>query len=288
MIRSMTAFSRKELPTDGGTLTWEIRSVNQRFLEALPRLPDNFRDLEMPVRERLRQKISRGKVECTLRFKGDTGKVADLRLNEILVKQILATAHTLSELTGSAANISPQTLLTWPGVIETPETDLKGLQAQAMSLFDEALDDFIKVREREGAELRKLLEERLDAIRAHVVTVREAVPAILQAQREKLSARLQEFMASLDQDRVEQELVMLAHKMDVEEELDRLSTHIDEVRRILAEGGAQGRRLDFLMQELNREANTLGSKSVHVSTTQVAVELKVLIEQMREQVQNIE
>lgn len=288
MIRSMTAFSRKELPTDGGTLAWEIRSVNQRYLEAIPRLPDNFRDLEMPVRERLRHKISRGKVECTLRFKGDTSKVADLRLNEGLVKQILATAHTLSELTGGNAEISPQTLLTWPGVVETPETDLKGLQAQAMSLFDDALDEFIKVREREGAELRKLLEDRLDAIRQHVGSVREAIPGILQAQRDKLAARLQEFLANLDQERLEQEMVMLAHKMDVEEELDRLSTHIDEVRRILAEGGAQGRRLDFLMQELNREANTLGSKSVHVSTTQVAVELKVLIEQMREQVQNIE
>lgn len=288
MIRSMTAFSRKELPSEGGTLAWEIRSVNQRFLEALPRLPDNFRDLEMPVRERLRQKISRGKVECTLRFKGDSGKVADLRLNEALVKQILASAHTLSKLTGSTADISPQTLLTWPGVVETPEADLKGLQAQAIALFDDALDEFIRVREREGADLRKLLEERLEAIRQHVGTVREAIPGILQAQRDRLSARLQEFLESLDKERVEQEMVMLAHKMDVEEELDRLTTHIDEVRRILAEGGAQGRRLDFLMQELNREANTLGSKSVHVSTTLVAVELKVLIEQMREQVQNIE
>ncbi|CBL44098.1 Conserved hypothetical protein 255 [gamma proteobacterium HdN1] len=288
MIRSMTAFSRKELSTENGTLSWEIRSVNQRFLEVIPRLPDHFRDLEMPVRDRLRQRLSRGKVECTLKFKGDTGKTADLKLNETLVQQILASAKTLAEITGSSSSISPQTLLTWPGVVETPEADFKGLQALAMQLFDRALDDFIQVREREGAELRRLLEERLDAICGHVAVVREAIPGILQAQRERLQLRLQEFLANLDAERVEQEMVMLAHKSDVEEELDRLSTHADEVRRILAEGGAQGRRLDFLMQELNREANTLGSKSVHVSTTQIAVELKVLIEQMREQVQNIE
>ena len=288
MIRSMTAFGRQELKSPHGTLCWEIRSVNQRFLEVLPRLPEAFRDLEMPLRERLRQRLARGKVECTLRFRTDQQSKATVVLNEGLIRELLEAGQRLSELTGEASNLSPQTLLTWPGVVNVPEVDVRSLQADALTLLDATLDEFVRAREREGAELRQLLEDKLAGILTQVSVVREALPRILAGSRERLLAKLAEVKDSMQPERLEQELVFIAQKLDVDEELDRLCTHVEEVRRILVEGGAQGRRLDFLMQELNREANTLGSKSASTSTTQAAVELKVLIEQMREQVQNIE
>jgi uncharacterized protein (TIGR00255 family) len=292
MIRSMTAFGRQERQVPPGTLSWEIRSVNQRYLEVTPRLHDAFRDLETPLRERLKQRLSRGKVECTLRFRADPQAQGSVILNEPLVRMLLEAGHRLSELTGQVSSLSPQTLLTWPGVVNTPEIDVRSLHEDALTLLDATLDEFVLAREREGAELRQLLEDKLDAIVGQIMLVREALPRILAASRERLIGRLAERLADIKEsanpERLEQELVLMAQKLDVDEELDRLSTHVEEVRRILKEGGAQGRRLDFLMQELNREANTLGSKSASTSTTQAAVELKVLIEQMREQVQNIE
>lgn len=288
MIRSMTAFSRKELKAPWGTLSWELRSVNHRYLEISPRLPDTLRDLENPTREKLRQTLDRGKVECTLKLKAENITPSRLDLNEDFIRQLLETAHRLSSITGEPANLSAATLLSWPGVIQTPETDQSEIQQAALSLLDETLQDFIANREREGAVLKQIILDRLSRIEDQVAIVRGQLPSILQAQREKLIARLADICANPDQDRLEQELVYLAQKADVDEELDRLATHVKEVRRSLNQGGAVGRRLDFLMQELNREANTLGSKSVHTLTTQVAVELKVLIEQMREQIQNIE
>ena len=288
MIRSMTAFSRKEMKAPWGTLSWELRSVNHRYLEISPRLPDTLRDLENPVREKLRQGLDRGKVECTLRLKAENIVPGKIDINEQFVKQLLEAAHRISALTGESASLSAATLLNWPGVVQTPETDQSEIQQVALALFESTLQDFVTSREREGTQLQQIILERLDKIDDQVAIVRGQLPSILQAQKDKLLARLAEINANPDKDRLEQELVYMAQKADVDEELDRLTTHVREVRRSLKQGGACGRRLDFLMQELNREANTLGSKSVHTLTTQVAVELKVLIEQMREQIQNIE
>lgn len=288
MIRSMTAFARKELKAAWGTLSWELRSVNHRYLEISPRLPDTLRDLENPVREKLRQTLDRGKVECTLKLKAENVAPTRIDVNEDFVRQLLEAAHRLEAITGEPARLPAATLLTWPGVIQTPDTDQSEIQQAALSLLDSTLDEFIATRQREGAVLQQIIQDRLTRVEEQVAIVRAQLPAILQAQKEKLIARLAEISATPDSDRLEQELVYLAQKADVDEELDRLQTHVKEVRRSLQQGGACGRRLDFLMQELNREANTLGSKSVHTLTTQVAVELKVLIEQMREQIQNIE
>ena len=288
MIRSMTAFSRKELNAPWGTLSWELRSVNHRYLEVHPRLPDTLRDLENPVRESLRSTLSRGKVECTLKRKAENLAPTRLEINETYVKQLLEAANRLTHMTGDTSGLSVTDLLGWPGVVTTPEADQSEIQQAALGLLQEALQDFVANREREGQMLNDIIIDRLDKIDAQVTVVRQHLPEILQAQKEKLLARLEEISANVDQERLEQEIVYLAQKSDVDEELDRLETHVKEVRRALKQGGAVGRRLDFLMQELNREANTLGSKSINTLTTQAAVELKVLIEQMREQIQNIE
>ncbi|MCG8672668.1 MAG: YicC family protein [Pseudomonadales bacterium] len=288
MIRSMTAFSRKELKETWGNLSWELRSVNHRYLEVTPRLPEQLRELENGVREKLRKRLSRGKLECTLKLKTENAAPTEIKVNEAYVKQLLDAAHQIQTITGDSSTLSTTALLGWQGVIETPETDMSHIQQTAMSLLDATLDDFIAHREREGAELKKLIQDRLDGILAQVEIAKQHMPEILQNQRERINTKLEEAQVNLDQERLEQEMVFIAQKADIDEELDRLSTHVEEVRRSLNKGGASGRRLDFLMQELNREANTLGSKSIHVVTTQVAVELKVLIEQMREQIQNIE
>ena len=288
MVYSMTAFSRCELSTDRGNLAWEMRSVNHRYLEPSLRLPEAFRELEGPLRERLRKQLGRGKVECTLRFNPAVAGSASLNLNQPLVDQLGAAAEQLSLNLVNPAPINPLELLAWPGVLSSAEPDDNGLIRQARELFDRALQELIEQRAREGAELRKLLEERLDAIAERVATLREIMPQLLVAHRQKLLDRVAETGLDLDNQRIEQEVVLLAQKIDVAEELDRLDTHVAETRRILAGGEAMGRRLDFLMQEFNREANTLGSKAIDTRSTQAAVDLKVYIEQMREQVQNIE
>jgi len=288
MTRSMTAFSRKELKAPWGTLSWELRSVNHRYLEISPRLPETLRDLENPVREKVRNALSRGKVECTLKLKAEEAAPGELEINETYVKQLLDAAHKIGAITGESGTLSVPTLLNTPGVVQTPETDQSEIQQAAVRLLEEALKEFISNREREGDGLKNIINDRLEKIEEQVALVRANMPEILATQKEKLLAKLEEVTANVDQDRLEQEIVYIAQKADVDEELDRLDTHVKEVRRNLKQGGAIGRKLDFLMQELNREANTLGSKSINTLTTQVAVELKVLIEQMREQIQNIE
>ncbi|WP_210397239.1 YicC/YloC family endoribonuclease [Motiliproteus sediminis] len=288
MTRSMTAFARQQSEHPWGTLVWEIRSVNHRYLEPHLRLPESFRELEGTVRERLRSKLQRGKVECTLRFQPAEQQSGDLSVNTALVAQLKTAAEQVAAMLSNPASINPLELLRWPGVLSEPSIDMKALLAAALQTFDTAVDELIDSRAREGQELAALINQRLDAIDAVVVQVRGRMPEILQRQRDNLQARLNEIQGELDPGRVEQELVLLAQKADVDEELDRLHTHVNEVRRVLGQSGAVGRRLDFLMQELNREANTLSSKSVVADTTQCAVELKVLIEQMREQIQNIE
>ncbi|KQO35981.1 YicC family protein [Pseudomonas chengduensis] len=287
MVHSMTAFARNEQATAHGTLSWELRSVNHRYLEPHLRLPEAFRDLEGAVREALRQGLSRGKVECTLRFAEESaGK--PLQVDADRARQLIAAAEQVAALIQQPAPLNPLEVLAWPGVLVADSADPQALNAAALKLFDQALGELKAGRAREGAELAKLLNERLDSILDEVAALRELVPQMLVGQRAKIETRFAEMQAELDPQRLEQELVLLAQKSDVAEELDRLSTHVSEVRRVLKAGGAAGRRLDFLMQELNREANTLGSKAFDPRSTQAAVNLKVLIEQMREQVQNIE
>ena len=287
MVHSMTAFARVESAGPWGTLNWELRSVNHRYLEPHLRLPEAFRDLEGGVREALRQALARGKVECTLRLAEESsGK--SLTVDRERAAQVVAAAETVAALISSPAPLNPLEVLAWPGVLVADATDPQALNAAALALFSQALEELKAGRAREGAELAKLLEERLAQILVEVDGLRELIPQMLAAQRQKIESRFAELKAEVDPQRLEQELVMLAQKSDVAEELDRLSTHVREVRRVLKAGGAAGRRLDFLMQELNREANTLGSKAFDPRSTQAAVNLKVLIEQMREQVQNIE
>ncbi|MDH1263920.1 MULTISPECIES: YicC/YloC family endoribonuclease [unclassified Pseudomonas] len=287
MIHSMTAFARTEQAVAIGTLSWELRSVNHRYLEPHLRLPESFRDLEGAVREALRQGLSRGKVECTLRIVEDSaGK--PLQVDLARAAQLVAAAESVAGLIKQPAALNPLEVLGWPGVLVADATDPQALNKAALALFNQALAELKNGRQREGAELAKILNERLDSILEEVSTLRELVPHMLAGQRQKILDRCAEMQAELDPQRLEQELVVLAQKSDVAEELDRLNTHVSEVRRVLKAGGAAGRRLDFLMQELNREANTLGSKAFDTRSTNAAVNLKVLIEQMREQVQNIE
>ncbi|HBM10913.1 YicC family protein [Pseudomonas sp. Choline-3u-10] len=287
MIHSMTAFARAEQAGEHGTLSWEIRSVNHRYLEPHLRLPEAFRDLEGAVREALRKGLSRGKVECTLRFAEETAG-RSMQVDPERARQLISAAEKVAALIKQPAPLNPLEILAWPGVLVGDSTDPQALNNAALQLFHQALEQMKAGRLREGEELAHLINERLDAIGTETATLRSQVPQMLAAQRQKLIDRCAEMRVELDAQRLEQELVMLAQKSDVAEELDRLGTHVTEVRRVLKSGGAAGRRLDFLMQELNREANTLGSKAFDTRSTQAAVNLKVLIEQMREQVQNIE
>ncbi|WP_445360834.1 YicC/YloC family endoribonuclease [Microbulbifer sp. EKSA005] len=286
-VRSMTAFGRAEANYANGTAIWELRSVNHRYLEPHFRLPEAARSLETQLRDTLRKTLSRGKIELTLSLKTNSAEGTGLEINQPLAQALI---HAAKQVAGGedVQPLNPLQILQWPGVISEPEADTDQQSATILEAFREALGQLRANREREGAELAKFIEARLKGIEEQVAKVRELLPQILEAQRDKLRSRLEELQVELDKDRLEQEIVLLAQKADVDEELDRLSAHTSETRRVLAGGGSIGRRLDFLMQEFNREANTLSSKSVVTDTTQAAVELKVLIEQMREQVQNIE
>jgi uncharacterized protein (TIGR00255 family) len=283
----MTAFARQEAEQEWGSLSWEIRSVNHRYLEPHLRLPDNLKELEGFLREKLRKTLSRGKVECTLRFTPEA-KVQQLVVNEHYAKEVIQAAESVQGMLSNHQALDALELLRWPGVLQDTKLDMDLVKTSAKDLFGQALDDLLEGRSREGVELAVLINQRLDAISEIVAEVREKMPQILQNQRDNLAQRLEELKVELDESRLEQEMALLAQKADVDEEMDRLDTHVQEVRRVLKQKGPIGRRLDFLMQELNREANTLSSKSIVANTTQCAVELKVLIEQMREQIQNIE
>lgn len=287
MIYSMTAYARHEIKGEWGSAVWELRSVNQRYLETYFRLPEQFRGLEASLRERLRQRLARGKVECNLRFHANEGAATDLVINEDLAKAVIRSAEWVQQ-NGGNGSMNPLDILRWPGVISAPEPDMDALQSELLQGFDNALEEFVSARAAEGSNMRKLIEERLENIGRQVVTVRAQMPAVLEWQRERLLTKFKEASIELDSQRVEQEMVLMAQKSDVAEELDRLESHIKETRIAMNKGGACGRRLDFMMQEFNREANTLGSKSINADITNAAVELKVLIEQMREQIQNIE
>ena len=288
MTLSMTAFSRQQQEQKWGSLTWEIRSVNHRYLETSVRLPESFRALENGVREAVRKRLNRGKVECALRFQSEAKISSDLHLNTKLIQQLVQANIEIEQITGTSISLNNMEVLRWPGVIEEQDFDKTSIEKQALSLFSAALDDLVATRAREGAELQGFIQQRIDSVRKIVVSIRNKMPEILARQKQKILDRLADLKAELEPTRLEQEVSLLTQKADVEEELDRLDSHLNEVERALGAKGQKGRRLDFLMQELNREANTLSSKSIVVETSLNAVELKVLIEQMREQIQNVE
>ncbi len=286
MIHSMTAYARREIKGEWGTGVWEIRSVNQRYLETFIRAPEQFRGLEPVVRERLRAKLQRGKVEVFLKFAANPAHVGEMTINDSLAQQIIKNAAWVQEKT--QGDINPMDVLRWPGVMEAQEMDMDSVQTELLAGLNSVIKDFIEARASEGENLEEMIDTRLTAILEQVDIVEAQMPAVIKWQREKLTTRLDELQAEIDTNRLEQELIYLAQKQDVAEELDRLKSHVKETRKILKKGGACGRRLDFMMQEFNREANTLASKSINTEVTNAAVELKVLIEQMREQIQNIE
>ena len=267
---------------------WELRSVNHRFLEINPRLPDELRTLEPQVREAIGARIARGKVDCFLRFQAADGGSGAADLDEEQAARVLAAAGEIERLAGGIAPLRVVDVLRWPGVLRPPKIDFDSLALAALELLARSLDVLIDMRGREGGRLEQLITQRTSEVSAIVADTRELLPQLIQGHRERLEARLKDIREQLDPARVEQEMLLLIQKSDVSEELDRLAAHVDEVREALKSTGQIGRRLDFLMQELNREANTLASKAVDLRVTNAAVELKVLIEQMREQVQNIE
>ena len=289
MIASMTGFARRETSAEWGTLVCELRSVNHRFLEAGFRLPDELRAAEGELRARLTRQLRRGKIDCTITYRRPQGAGSALEVDPVALERVLAVVHIVARtLREPAAAVNALDVLRWPGVLREDGGSGEQLLAGAYAVFGVTLEELIAARAREGARLRELLEQRCTALEALVVGVRARLPEVQARMRTRLNERLAELTASVDPERLEQELALLLQRLDVDEELERLAGHISEVRRVIGASEPAGRRLDFLMQELNREANTLSSKSQDLETTRSAVDMKVLIEQMREQVQNAE
>lgn len=287
MPYSMTAFARIEVKKSWGIAIWEMRSVNQRFLETFFRLPERFRTLEPNLRDILRQQLTRGKVECSLRVELTTPTMAELSLNHALATQVIQSLQWLKHTAGEG-EIHLMDVLRYPNVVETPEQNLDEVIQDLQDGFHALLAEFLAMRWREGQKLQALIEGRLQEMEQEVKQVITQMPEVLHWQRERLLSKFQELNLALDPLRLEQEMVLTAQKLDVAEELDRLQLHIKETQRILQNDKACGRKLDFMMQELNRETNTLASKSINANITRRAVAMKVLIEQMREQIQNME
>lgn len=288
MIKSMTAFSRAESHASEGHIIWELRSVNHRYLEPNFRLPEELRSLEPKLREQLRSRIARGKVEISCRFKAILGSDRPIQLNTPLVEQLIRAAEEVRKLTQHTNEINPTDILAWPNALIPPEPNLDLLEQEALSLFNQALNQLITGRTQEGQALGQLIQSKNQAILAHIQTITGQVPTLIEQHRAKLETKIAELGVKVDEERLEQELLLMVQKSDITEELDRLNTHCAELTKTLRQDKAIGRRLDFLLQEMNRETNTIGSKISDSTVTQNVVELKVLIEQIREQIQNIE
>ncbi|OUR72005.1 YicC family protein [Methylophaga sp. 41_12_T18] len=284
----MTAFARQEQQTDQGSLTWEIRSVNHRYLEVALRLEESFRPLEMKIRKMFTDKLGRGKIDAVLRYKAPEQQQTTLEIDKELAQAVVNSCEQVANFSEQAAPVDPLRVLQWPGVIISDSLDQNALNKTVLSSLKVAIEELITTRETEGSALQQMIEQRCDDINTIAIDVRERMPDILAQHRQRLADRVAELAVNLDAERLEQEMVVLAQKSDVAEELDRLQSHVIEVQNVLQRDEPVGRRLDFLMQELNREANTLASKSIDSDTTRHSVDLKVLIEQMREQIQNIE
>ncbi len=288
-IQSMTGFARAEAVHPWGTLSCEIRSVNHRYLELQLRVPEALRHAEHASRELLRERLGRGKVDCSLRLQDSAGAEGGvLRVDEDRLAQLLAACARIDTVAPGLARPTTLEMLAWPGVLAEEAPDADTTAGAMLALVERTARELVEAREREGARLGALLTQRLSGIEELVATVRQRLPELIAGHRDRLAQRVAELAVQAEPERLAQEIALLAARGDVAEELDRLTVHVGETRRSLAAGGACGRRLDFLMQEFNREANTLSSKSVAAETTQAAVDMKVLIEQMREQVQNIE
>jgi uncharacterized protein (TIGR00255 family) len=284
----MTAFARQELNESWGTMTLELRSVNHRFLEMNLRLPEELRSIESKIREKVSKQLRRGKVDISLRYQSAVNDSTNIVIDKELAAKVVATCQEIDTLVGNAAMLNSMDILRWPGVISTPDANREELQKAFLGLLDITIKELIESRQREGSKLESIIRTRCEKMSTIVANVRKRLPEVNKLVREKLLVKLKDSQLEMDENRFAQEVAYMVQKMDVDEEMDRLATHIDEVQRVLTEEKAMGRRLDFLMQELNREANTLGSKSADTETTNFSVELKVLIEQIREQVQNIE
>lgn len=285
----MTAFARGQSQGKWGSLVCEMRSINHRYLEISVHLSEVIRVMEMPIRERIRDILKRGKIECSIRYQPGAATEGSLfRVNTALAQELCKASETISGLLKTSAPVYPTDILRFPGVLETKESDISELEGAVFDLIDKTILDLVAARGREGEELKRLFLERIDLMQNELAKVKERLPSVMEEARERLNKRFNDAKIELDPGRLEQEMVMFAQRIDVAEEIDRTQTHLNEICRILKQGGVVGRRLDFLMQELNREANTLGSKSVDSVLTHAAVEMKVLIEQIREQVQNVE
>jgi uncharacterized protein (TIGR00255 family) len=287
MIRSMTGFARRERQLPWGMLAWELRTVNHRFLEIAMRLPEELRPLESDLRQLVSTAVRRGKVDCTLHFRPSIAAVS-LDVDENLLKGVTQRAQQVAALAGAAAHIDVMDVLRWPGIVQEKARDAAPLIEAAQALLAETLAELGRFRDSEGGRLQDALEQRCAGLLTLALRVEERLPEIRVRMRARLSERIAQMVSDLDQNRLEQELAILAQRLDVDEEIDRLRGHVTEIRNTFEAQEPAGRRLDFLMQELNREANTLSSKSQDIDTTRAAVDMKVLIEQMREQVQNIE
>ena len=288
MIASMTGFARRESTGTWGTLVCELRSVNHRFLEPGFRLPDELRAAEGELRARLARSVRRGKVDCTLSYRRPQGAAAPLEVDPVALEQLLNAVEIVKRSLREPSTVNALDVLRWPGVLREDGASGERLLAVAYAVFGATLEDLVAARAREGARLGELLEQRCAALEALVAAVRARLPEVQARVRSRLDERLTELGTSVERERIEQELALLVQRLDVDEELERLAGHLTEVRRVIGASEPAGRRLDFLMQELNREANTLSSKSQDLETTRAAVDMKVLIEQMREQVQNAE
>jgi uncharacterized protein (TIGR00255 family) len=288
MIASMTGFARREISGSWGALVCELRSVNHRFLEAGFRLPDDLRALEGELRQRLSRELKRGKVDCSITHRRVQGAETALQIDPAALERVLASVRDIAREMPENYTVNVLDVLRWPGVLRDESNNSEDLLKITHAVFGSTLEELVAARAREGQRLRELLEQRCDGLEALVAHVRARLPEVHARVRARLDERLAELKANIDQDRLEQELAMLLQRLDVDEELDRLTGHIAEIRRVVNSSEPAGRRLDFLMQELNREANTLSSKSQDLDTTRSAVDMKVIIEQMREQVQNVE
>ena len=287
-IYSMTGFASGSRETEEGRLTLELRAVNHRYLDVQFRLADDLRNLEPALREAISARLTRGKVECRLGYAPHAGDVRPARLNNALLRQLARWDGEVREVLPEARTLSVGEVLRWDGVLENAALSAEALSEGALELAGRVLDDFAATRAREGEKLAQHLLQRVAQIEALCAAAAPRIPAAVKLYEEKLATRLREALQGGEEERVRQEVALFAHKIDVDEELSRLQTHLAEIRRILDKGGAVGKRLDFLMQELNREANTLGSKSADPEISRTSVEMKILIEQMREQIQNIE
>ncbi|MGB0187074.1 MAG: YicC/YloC family endoribonuclease [Aequoribacter sp.] len=289
MIHSMTGFGRAEADQQGSSIQVEIRSVNQRHLDLYLRLPESLNSLEAKIREQVKQTLARGKVDIGIRFGTATNSESSLTINQSKLESVLALLQAVAQQAGdTVAKANALEVLQWDGVLVKQSIGIEQIESTVLGCLAEALMQLIESRQREGESLATTLQERVNDIRAQIERINSTYPAARESYHTRLRQKLEDSAISVDEQRLAQELVIFAQKSDLEEELDRLGVHLDEMLRILSQGGPCGRKLDFLMQELNREANTIASKSIHTDITQAAVEIKVLIEQMREQIQNIE